>query len=471
MKRKQTLMLLSVALGTFMSALDASVVNIAAPVIRSHFDVPLSTVEWVITAYLLVVSSVLLFFGRLSDLYGQKKVYITGFAVFTVGSALCGLSGSVGMLIALRVVQALGAAMMFSTNSAIITANVAPERRGRAFSVNSVAVAVALATGPVLGGALTGALGWQSIFYINIPVGIIGIFMAFKFIPADQKKSAVPMDIPGSAMIFAALFLLLLPLNQLGAGMAPWLFALLLGAGVALGVAFIVYQRRALYPILSLSLFKSRVFSASLAAAVLNYTAMYIMVFLTPFYLQTVRLFTPAEAGLLYMPLPLATLAIAPLAGLFSDRHDTRILSSAGMGVMAAGLFLLSRMQSDTPSWYIVVSMALTGVGSGLFQTPNNSALMGSAPAQNRGVASGMLATARNMGMVLGVAFSGLLFSLFAGRAGGSGTAALAVTSPAAFIYAMRLTFIVAACVALGAMAASLTKGRVRERQASENKA
>ena len=464
-------MLLSVALGTFMSALDASVVNIAAPVIRSHFFVPLSTVEWVITAYLLVVSSVLLFFGRLSDLYGQKKVYVTGFAVFTVGSALCGLSDSIGLLIGMRVVQAIGAGMMFSTNSAIITASVPPERRGRAFSVNAVAVAVALSTGPVLGGALTGALGWQSIFYINIPVGIAGIIMAIKFIPADQKQPAVPMDIPGSAMIFGALLLLLLPLNQLGTGMAPWLFALLLGAGLALGIVFVLYQKRIQYPILSLSLFKSRVFSASLVAAVLNYMAMYIMVFLTPFYLQTVRLFTPAEAGLLYMPLPLATLAIAPLTGIFSDRHDTRILSSAGMGVMAAGLFLLSRMQADTPSWYIMVSMALTGVGSGLFQTPNNSALMGSAPAENRGVASGMLATARNMGMVLGVAFSGLLFSLFAGRAGSTGSAALAEASPVAFVYAMRLTFIVAACVALGAMAASLTKGRVRERQTSENKA
>ncbi len=463
MKRKQTLMLLSVALGTFMSALDASVVNIAAPVIRSHFGVPLSTVEWVITAYLLVVSSVLLFFGRLSDLYGQRRVYIIGFAAFTVGSALCGLSSSIGMLIALRVAQALGAGMMFSTSSAIITANVAPERRGRAFSVNSVAVAVALSTGPVLGGALTGALGWQSIFYINIPVGIIGVAMALKFIPADRKQSAVPMDIPGSLMIFAALFLLLLPLNQLSAGLSPWLYALLLGLGLALVAVFIVYQRRAPHPILSLSLFKSRVFSASLTAAVLNYMAMYIMVFLTPFYLQTVRLFTPAEAGLLYMPLPLATLAIAPLAGLFSDKHDTRILSSAGMGIMACGIFLLSRMQLQTPTWYIVVSMALTGVGSGLFQTPNNSALMGSAPPENRGVASGMLATARNMGMVLGVAFSGLLFSLFAGRAGGTGTAALAEASPDVFVLAMRGTFVVAAIVALGAMVASLTKGRIRE--------
>jgi len=184
--------------------------------------------------------------------------------------------------------------------------------------------------------------------------------------------------------------------------------------------------------------------------------------------MQTVRLFTPAMSGLLYMPLPLATLAIAPLAGVFSDKHDTRILSSVGMGIMAIGMFLLSRMGVDTPLWYIVVSMAVTGIGSGLFQTPNNSALMGSAPAENRGVASSMLATARNIGMVLGVALAGMLFSLFAGGAGESATAALAETDPGTFVTAMRLTFIVAACVAVGAMLASLTKGRTREHKAEE---
>jgi len=462
-------MLLSVALGTFMSALDASGVNIAAPVIKAHFNVPLSTVEWVITAYLLVVSSVLLFFGRLSDLYGQKRVYVTGFGIFTVGSLLCGLSSSIGMLIGLRVVQALGAGMMFSTNSAIITANVPPEKRGRAFSVNAMAVAVALSAGPVLGGALTGALGWQSIFYINIPVGVVGVALAIRFIPADKKHPSVPIDIPGSVMIFLALLLILLPLNQLGAGMAPWLFCLLLGLGAVMTAVFIFYLRRTPYPILSLSLFQSRIFSASLAAALLNYMAQYILVFLTPFYMQTVRLFTPAMSGLLYIPMPLATLAIAPLAGAFSDRHDTRLLSSAGMGVMAIGMFLLSRMDVDTPLWYIVVSMAVAGMGSGLFQTPNNTALMGSAPAEYRGVASGMLATARNIGMVLGVAFSGMLFSLFASGSGESATAALAEANPAAFVAAMRLTFIVATFVAVGAMLASLTKGRTRERKAEES--
>ena len=463
MKQKTGLMLFSVALGTFMAALDASVVNVANPVVQAHFDVPLATVEWVVTAYLIVVSSILLFFGRLSDLYGQKKLYITGFAVFTIGSAMCGLSASIGMLIGMRVVQALGAAMMFSTNSAIITHHVPADRRGRAFSVNAVSVAVALSAGPVLGGWLTSAFGWQSIYYINIPIGIIGIVIAMRFIPTDKHKPAVSMDVPGSVMIFAALFMILLALDRLSANIDTLTFVLLMLGGLFVAAMFIRFEKRSKHPILNLQLFRIRVFSASLSAAVFNYMAQYIMVFLVPFYLQTVRMYTPAMSGLLYMPMPLAALVTAPIAGAIADRADTRFLSSAGMGIMAVGVFLLSRLEADTPNSYIVMAMAVTGFGSGLFQTPNNSAVMSSVPSGSRGVASGMLATARNVGMVIGVGLSSALFTLFAGQAPGLAAEGMAglIAQKASFIYALRLTFIVASVVAIAAMAASLTKGKV----------
>ncbi len=458
MKRNSGLMLFSVAMGTFMAALDASVVNIAAPAIRDYFEVPLGTVQWVITAYLIAVSSGLLFFGRLSDIYGQKKVYISGFAVFTAGSALCGLSNSALMLIALRVVQAVGAGMMFSTNSAIITNYIPAQRRGRAFGVNAMAVAVALSTGPVLGGALTGALGWQSIFYINIPVGIIGIALAVMFIPKDEKKPYSSLDIPGALLIFAALFLLLLPLERLAQGMEPLIAAGMMLAGAAFAVVFVLHERKDKDPLMPLTLFRSRVFSASLAASLLNYTAQNIMIFLVPFYFQSLRFFSPAKSGLLYIPMPLTMLLVAPAAGYIADRHDTRLLSSAGMAVMACGLFMLSFLTVATPLWYIVLAMAVTGLGSGMFQTPNNSAVMTHAPRSGRGVASGMLATARNIGMMTGVGLSGALFSLFSG---GADMQSPGAANEAAFVYALKMTFLAASGVAIAAMAASLTKGRV----------
>lgn len=465
MKNRTSLLLIPVALGTFMSALDASVVNVAAPVIKGYFGVSMSTVQWVITAYLIVVSSELLFFGRLSDMYGQKRVYVTGFGLFIVGSALCGLSASAEMLIGMRVFQAIGAGMMFSTNNAIVTHNVPAERRGRAFSVISMAVAIALSTGPVLGGALTGILGWQSIFYINIPVGIVGITLAIKLIPADKKSPSASLDIPGSILIFAALFMILLPLDQLGEGMNTYLAAGMILAGVTSAVLFVIREKRTRHPLMPLTLFQNRVFSAGLGASALNFMAQSIMVFLVPFYLQNLRLYSTAMSGLLYVPMPLTMLLIAPAAGYISDRFDTRFLSSAGMGVMAVGLFMLSFLNITTPLWYIVVSMIVTGLGSGMFQTPNNSAVMNHAPKEIRGVASGMLATARNMGMVIGVALSGALFSLFSAIANNTYTTqgltgkALSDTS---FAYGLHMTFVIASIVAICAMAASLTKGKVK---------
>jgi EmrB/QacA subfamily drug resistance transporter len=465
MKSNKTgLMLFSIALGTFMSAMDGSIVNISYPQIMNYFHIPQSSVEWAITAYLLVISSVLLFFGRLSDMYGQKRLFLTGFTVFTVGSALCSLSSSIGMLIALRVFQAMGAGMMFSTNSAIITHNVPAEKRGRAFSVIAIAVAVALSTGPVLGGWLTENFRWQSIFYINVPIGAIGIILAAKFIPVDKKAPAAALDIPGSLMIFAALFLILLPLDQMNAGLGALPAAAMLACGAALAVVFVLYEKKAKAPIVNLKLFRSRVFSAGLAASVLNFTAQNTMLFLLPLFLQTTHGNSPAEAGFFIMPMPLTMLIIAPAAGYISDRFDTRYISSAGMAVMAAGLFMLSYLNVNTSEWFIRAAMVVTGLGCGMFQTPNNSAVMSHVPAANRGIASGMLATARNIGMVIGVGISGAVFTLTRSIAEGDlaqkGFSGAAL-SQASFVSGLHVTFIVAGFVALAATAASLTKGKI----------
>lgn len=465
-KRQGFAAVMAIAVGSFMASLDTSVVNVAMPVIQTSFHVTLSMVEWVITAYLLMVSSTLLMFGRLSDLYGHKKMYVTGFAVFTIGSLFCGLSLNIIMLIICRVLQALGAGMMFATGPAIITNAVSAENRGKALSISAIAIAVAVCTGPVIGGFLATLFGWASIFFINLPIGIFGIVFAMKQIPSDHKKDAVPFDVIGSVLIFIALILILLPLDFVGkSGLNSALFYGALGVGLLMAAGFIMFEKRSAYPMLDLALFKNRVFAAGNIAAVFNYMAQFIMVFLAPFYLEKLRMFTPMLTGMVFISMPLATLIIAPISGILSDRFDSRYLSSAGMGVMALGLFLLSGLKVDTSVGYMVVALVITGLGSGMFQTPNNSAVMGSIPPQNRGMASGTLATMRNIGMVMGVAVSGALFSLNLNKANGlyaaKGFHGLFLRQTA-FTYALHFTFLVASTIAVLAMTASLVKGKVR---------
>ena len=296
---------LAVGIGTFMSSLDSSVVNLAMPLIKSDFGVSLSMIEWIITSYLLVVSSLLLTFGRISDLYGHKKVYQTGFIIFTAGSLLCGLSVNIAMLIVCRIIQAIGAGMLFSTGSAIITNAVSAEGRGKALSVVAVAVALGLCIGPVLGGTLSTLCGWQSIFFINVPIGIFGIIMAKKNIAEDGKTTSAPFDIAGSIMIFISLLLILLPLDISGDYSVPApLFISSIAVGFLVFACFVLLELKCKNPMLNIRLFKSRVFALSNLAALFLYMAQFIMVFLAPFYFQNLRGYSAMTSGFLYLPMP-----------------------------------------------------------------------------------------------------------------------------------------------------------------------
>ena len=464
--KKTVAIIVSIGICTFMSALDSSVINLVIPLIKAEFNVSLSMVAWVVTGYLLMVSSLLLTYGRVSDLYGQKKINLAGLIIFTAGSVLCGLSRSIGMLIACRVVQAVGAGMIFATGPAIITNAVPAESRGRALSAVAVSVALGVSAGPVIGGFLATAIGWPSIFFINAPIGIVAIVMVIKNVPDIKPKvEKVRFDILGSVLVFFALLLILLPLNISGDyDISAAHFVGLVGAGVLLIAVFIVWELRHAHPMLDVRIFKNRVFAASNSAALFAYMAQFILIFLAPFYLQALRGFTPSFSGILYMSMPLASMVVAPISGALSDRVDSRFISSAGALIMAGGLFMLSFLDIGTPNAYFIVAMAVTGFGFGFFQTPNNSAIMGNVPAKNRGTASGTLATMRNIGMVLGVAVSGALFEFFSARATGAYTAAGLVGDVLAdkvFVSAIHNTYLVAVAVALLSMTASLIKGRV----------
>ena len=438
-----------------MSALDGSVVNTILPVVRRAFGSDVATVEWVVTVYLLVVSGLLLSFGRLGDLRGHKITYMSGFAVFVASSALCGLAPSVETLIGFRALQALGAAMLFANGPAILTGNFPAAQRGRALGLQATMTYLGLTAGPALGGLLASRFGWRSVFYINVPVGILALALSARFIPRDHpEEQSSRFDLAGAGAFLLGLVALLLALNQghdWGWASAPVL-GLLAGAA-AFVAAFVAIERRVADPMLDLSLFASRVFSASTASAVLNYICLYSITFLMPFYLIQGRGLGPAQAGLILTAQPLVMAVAAPLSGTLSDRIGSRLLSTAGMAILGIGLLLLAQLGSESPFGRVAVALVVVGLGTGIFISPNTSALMGAAPRNRQGIAAGVLATSRNVGMVLGVGLAGAIFTTVVAR-GPAGTG-----DTASLFTAVHVSYLVAAGVAFLGAAVAAARG------------
>jgi EmrB/QacA subfamily drug resistance transporter len=412
--------LVTLGIGTFMSALDGSVVNTLLPVLGRAMGTSVAGIEWVTTVYLLVISGLLLSVGRAGDLFGHKHLYLTGFVLFVVGSALCGLAGSARALIALRVVQALGAAMLMATAPAILTRSFPANQRGRALGALGTFTYLGLTAGPSLGGWLAAVFGWRSVFYINVPVGLLAIAFALRTIPHDRVTHREErFDLLGAASFTAGLVALLVALNQGHAwGWSSPRILALLGAAALLLTAFVRIETHRASPMLDLSLFRSRIFSASVVSALLNYACVYSVLFVLPFLLIEGRGLGTQQAGMVLTAQPIVMAVVAPLSGHHSDRIGSRGLATVGMLVLAAGLVCLALLVQHGSLAAIAAALALVGLGVGLFVSPNNSALMGAAPPHRQGIASGVLATARNVGMVLGVGFAGAVFTTVVARAG-----------------------------------------------------
>ena len=418
-KGKKWAVLAAVGAGTFMSALDGSIVNTLLPRLGTALGATVAQTQWVVVVYLLVVSGLLLVVGRLGDMRGHKDVYVAGFAGFVVSSALCGLSPSLPWLVGFRALQALSAAMLFANAPAILTASFPPEERGRALGLQAVATYLGLSVGPPLGGLLATHLGWASIFYVNVPVGAVGLWLSHRNITRDRPAGPRPaFDVLGAGLFFVGLLSLLLALNQGHAWgwSSPAVLGLLALATAALA-AFVRLERRRAAPMLDLSLFRSRVFSGAVFSAMLSYVAQFAVLFLLPYYLRHRGLRADA-AGLVLTSQPVVMMITAPFAGSLSDRIGTRGPIVLGLAVLGGGLFLLSAVGPATPWILVVLAMAVCGVGFGCFVAPNNSRLLGAAPPNRRGIASGVLAAARNVGMVLGIGLAGAVYTTVLARRG-----------------------------------------------------
>jgi EmrB/QacA subfamily drug resistance transporter len=430
--------------GAFMTTLDSSIVNISLPSIARAFGVSLNgAVEWVIIGYLVVIAAVLLTAGRLADMIGRKPIFIAGIAIFTLGSAFSGAAPSLGILIAARCFQGLGGALLFSVNISMLTHAFPAKERGRMLGLNAILVALGISIGPTLGGVITEYLTWRWIFYINVPIGIVLVVAALFVLKEPLHRGQGKFDPTGAVLLAIGLALLTLGLSfgQEWGWTSLRLFASVLIGAAAL-VAAILVEQRVKDPILDLHLLANRVFASANASFILCMLALFAVGFLLPFYFEELRGFSTVKAGLLLTPLSLTIAVVAPISGSLADRFGSRWLSPIGLAIACIGLVLLSQLNAQSSIWDIIWPLMVTGLGQGIFQAPNTRAIMGAAPLDQQGVASGILATGRVVGQSLSVALAGAIFASLGGAAAGTLLATQAHTLSPASISALQATFV-----------------------------
>ncbi len=459
--QRKWLILSAVSLGTLMSTLDGSIVNVAMPSIQRDLRIDLTTVEWVAVAYLLVVGSLLLPVGRLGEVLTFKRVYLVGFTIFTVASVCCGASPTPGTLIAFRAVQGVGAAMIMAMGPAIVARTFPATERGRALGLNGVSVSIGLSLGPVLGGILTEVGTWRAIFLINVPIGVLAIAWASRVLPVETPGRGQSFDARGAALSGTSLFALLLALSkgQDWGWTSPATIGLVL-VSVVLGLALIVVERSTLQPMIDLALFRVRAFSAGLASVIVAFAGLFTATFLLPFLLQLGSGLSPIEAGLLMTPVPITMAIVAPFSGSASDRFGPRVLASTGMAIMTLALLSLTQLPSAFTLGDLLWRLVLLGLGQGLFMSPNSSAVLGSVPRRRVGTASGTLAQMRVVGQALGIALSAAIVATRLPVHLASGSAGTpAAQASAALTAAIHDAFAVAAAICCIGIATSLVRG------------
>ncbi len=405
-------LLFTVLMGATMSALDVSIVNVAMPTLKNTFRVSMAVIEWVAMAYMLTLTIFLPLFGRLADMFGRSRLYTIGFLVFSAGSLFCGMSQTAGFMITARIIQAVGAGLLQANSVALITHAFPGNERGKAIGIQAAVQAIAMSIGPFVGGILIATIGWQAIFYVNIPIGIAGTLAALFVLPfnrrADKKEK---VDYIGAALFATGLACVVLAFNdgiQLE-GSSPTI-VFLMHASILLCL-FILTELRVENPLIDLKLFQNRTFLIGNLTGMLSYFVLFAVMFLMPFYLEKVMGYSVALTGALLTPLLLAMAVVAPFSGHIADKYGPRIITTSGMLLSALACFALMLMGVSVQVPLLAAVLILLGVGMGMFITPNNSAVIGSAPQEKLGVAGGVHNMMRSLGLIFGVNISGLIFT------------------------------------------------------------
>lgn len=404
MSIQELLIVLVISLGSFMAGLDATIVNIALPSISKAFEVSTVTASWVLNAYLIVLVSLLLAASRLGDIRGYRRIFLVGFVIFTLGSALCGIAPEIGVLIASRMLQAVGGAIIAALGAVMVTSYLPPSVRGQALGIVAMFTMLGAALGPVLGGFLTSAFSWRFIFYVNIPVGIVAILMGLHYLPRkDPVSPTAKLDFPGVLLVFLALGTLIYGLTTLS-GTRAMMAVLSLVASLAFWVFFYFREKKAGEPLINLALFKNRQFTLQNFNIMFIQMAMAGVMILMPFYLEFVKHLPTDNAGTVLLALPIGMILTSPLAGRISDVIGTKKPIILGFCGGALALFLLATLGVHSSIGHAEIYLFLLGAATGFAYAPLNSAVMGESPEKDRGTTSGLIKMMTNLGSSLGVA-------------------------------------------------------------------
>jgi EmrB/QacA subfamily drug resistance transporter len=457
------------SLGMLLATINSGTLIIALPDLERSLHTSLLELVWVILSYMIASTVLVLAAGRLSDLFGRKNAYIGAFVAFSLASLGAGFASGGTELILWRIVQGIAGAFIFANAPAVVTDAFPKRQLGIAMGTNSMVAAVGLVLGPILGGALV-AISWHWVFWFNVPLGLLGaLWAALVLHELSQQDAQRGLDLLGTAVFVAGLTGLVLAISK--GGISGWYQPLVIGgliAAAALLPLFVLIEHRGRAPMLDLSIFRNRMFSAATAAAFINGLSRFALLFIFVFYFQGAQGDDPITAGIKLAPMAVGMLIASPLAGLWADRHGSRALAALGMLVGAVGLVLMTELQAASPYWQTSLYLLLVGIGSGMFNSPNTAAMMGTVPPQRRGIAAGARTMLQNTGAVISIAFviavvtaavpKDVLFKIFSGLAAGLSEAKL---EP--FIHNMHTALWVLAATSVAGAVVSLLRPRHAE--------
>lgn len=458
--RKWTIFIIIIS-ATFMGTLDGSIVNVALPKMAEALGVSTSNIQLVVTSYLIVISAVVLIFGRLGDMLGKTTIFKVGLGLFTLGSLLCGITNSFNVLILARVVQAVGAAGTMANNQGIVTEVFPKNERGKALGLIGTAVALGSLVGPGLGGLIVGTFNWEGIFLINVPIGVIALFFAFKLLPKSKKQNTEKIDVIGALLFLFTIVPLFLSLNEgINLGFtSPIILTGFIVAAVCF-ISFIILEKKIKAPLLNLEMFNNKLFSVSIFCGFVSFVAIFCHNIILPFYLQDLMQFSPQKSGMILMAYPLALMIVAPISGSLSDKIGSELLTFIGLLIGSTGLFLMASLNDNSKVLTIVLFIVIMSIGMGIFQSPNNSLVMSTVSKDKLGIAGSINALVRNIGMTSGIALSTtLLYTKMSSKIGYKVTDFVQGRNDV-FIYGMRWVYVTAGMVCI--IGAILTFYRMR---------